>query len=144
MCQVNISSGLDVSWLQSPNQRLAYRLTYTCSKDYVHSVLFWPACPFRGLVLVYYYTGICDVTVTKWNFKIGLVLPFKIAGQEKTVYRNVCSQPKSTYQIFPFQDKLHHYKSQLEELQSGTLPEYTKKLKRLEGTKSPTDHEGPQ
>jgi len=33
-----------------------------------------------------------------------------------------------------YQDKLHHYKSQLEELQSGTLPEYTKKLKRLEGT----------
>ena len=36
------------------------------------------------IVLVYYYTGICDVTVTKWNFKIGLVLPFKNAGQEKT------------------------------------------------------------
>ena len=50
----------------------------------LHSVLFWPACPFRGLVLVYYYTGICDVTVTKWNFKLGLVLPFKNAGQEKT------------------------------------------------------------
>lgn len=33
-----------------------------------------------------------------------------------------------------YQDKLHHLKSQLEELQNGSLPEYTKKLKRLEGT----------
>ena len=33
---------------------------------------------FCGLVLVYYYTGICDATVTKWNFQIRLlVLPFK-------------------------------------------------------------------
>ena len=50
----------------------------------IHSVLFRPACPFRGLVLVYYYTGICDVTVTKWNLEIGLVLPFRGAGQGKT------------------------------------------------------------
>ena len=31
-----------------------------------------------------YCTGICDVTDTKWNFKVGLVLPFKNDGQEKT------------------------------------------------------------
>ena len=28
-------------------------------------------------VLVYYYTVVCDVTVTRWNFQIGLDLPFK-------------------------------------------------------------------
>ena len=48
------------------------------------SVLFWPAYPFRGLVLIYYYTSICDVIVTKWNSKIGLALPFTNADQEKT------------------------------------------------------------
>ena len=54
---------------------LCMYIRYNCT--YVHSVLFRPASPFWGLVLVYYYTGICDVTVTKWNLRIGLVLPFK-------------------------------------------------------------------
>ena len=37
------------------------------------------------VVLIHYCTGIGDVTVTKWNFKIGLVQQVKNAGQEKTV-----------------------------------------------------------
>ena len=42
------------------------------------------ASSFQGLVLVYYFTSICDVTVTKWNFQTGQDLPFKGAGQEQT------------------------------------------------------------
>ena len=51
----------------------------------------------EAIVLVYYYTGICDVTVIKWNFKIGLVLPFKNAGQEKTE----CSVVRTMNEIIP-------------------------------------------
>ena len=67
----------------------------------VHSVLFRPASPYWGLVLVYYYTGICDVTVTKWNFQIGLVLPFKGCRSRKNwVY--VCWQGDKSFEAFPF------------------------------------------
>ena len=52
--------------------------------DDIHPVLSRPASPFWGLVLVYYYTSICDVTVTTLNLQIGLVLPVKSADQEKT------------------------------------------------------------
>ena len=44
--------------------------------DGIHAVYFRPATWFQGLVLVYYYTVICDVTVTKYVLK-GLDLPFK-------------------------------------------------------------------
>ena len=41
------------------------------------------------LVLVYYYTGVYDVTVTKWNFQIGLDLPFKGCRSRKTACKAV-------------------------------------------------------
>ena len=42
----------------------------------VHAVYFRQGTWFQGLVLVYYYTVICNVTITsKWNFQIGLTRP---------------------------------------------------------------------
>ena len=55
---------------------------------FIHAVYSRPATWFQGLVLVYYYTGICDVTVT---IKIYLVTQnwtslrrSRVADQEKT------------------------------------------------------------
>ena len=57
-------------------------------KQSLHAVYSRPATWFQGLVLVYYYTGICDVTVT---IKIYLVTQnwtslrrSRVADQEKT------------------------------------------------------------
>ena len=43
------------------------------NQDITHAVYFRLATWLQGLVLVYYYTVICDVTVTKWNFQIGVL-----------------------------------------------------------------------
>ena len=40
-----------------------------------------------------------------------------------------------------YQDKLQHLKRQLEQLTDGTLPEYSKKLRRLEGDLSRTNED---
>ena len=56
---------------------------------------FRPASPFWVLVLVYFYTGICDVTITtKRNYQIGLryvVLPVKGRRSIKNLVPEYCS-----------------------------------------------------
>ena len=56
---------------------------------------FRPASPFWVLVLVHFYTGICDVTITtKRNYQIGLryvVLPVKGRRSIKNLVPEYCS-----------------------------------------------------